>query len=41
MSQKITVTQLLKQLTDQNIQKVKLAITDLDGVLRGKVIRMY
>lgn len=38
MSQKITVTQLLKQLTDQNIQKVKLAITDLDGVLRGKVI---
>ncbi|MCO5239860.1 MAG: glutamine synthetase family protein [Chitinophagaceae bacterium] len=38
MSQKITVTQLLQQLSDQNIQKVKLAITDLDGVLRGKVI---
>ena len=29
---------LLKQLTDQKTQKVKLAITDIDGVLRGKVI---
>ena len=29
---------LLKQLADQKTQKVKLAITDIDGVLRGKVI---
>lgn len=33
-----TISALLKQLADQNIQKVKLAITDIDGVLRGKVI---
>lgn len=33
-----TTSVLLKQLADQNIQKVKLAITDIDGVLRGKVI---
>ena len=38
MPQKLTVTKLLQQLSDQNIQKVKLAVTDLDGVLRGKVI---
>ena len=29
---------LLKQLTGQNIEKVKVAITDIDGVLRGKLI---
>ena len=33
-----TAAKLIKQLADQNIQKVKLAITDMDGVLRGKVI---
>ena len=34
----LTTASLLKQLTDLNAQKVKLAITDLDGVLRGKVM---
>lgn len=29
---------LLKQLADKKTQKVKLAVTDIDGVLRGKVI---
>lgn len=29
---------LLQQLADKNTRKVKLAITDIDGVLRGKVI---
>lgn len=38
MPQTLTVTKLLQQLSDQNIQKVKLAVTDLDGILRGKVI---
>lgn len=38
MSQKLTIANILQQLTDQNIQKVKLAVTDIDGVLRGKVI---
>jgi glutamine synthetase len=34
----LTTTSLLKQLADLNTQKVKLAVTDLDGVLRGKVM---
>ena len=38
MAQKLTATKLLQQLSDQHIQKVKLAVTDIDGVLRGKVI---
>ena len=38
MQQKLTTTKLLQQLSDQHIQKVKLAVTDLDGILRGKVI---
>jgi glutamine synthetase len=38
MAQKLTTTKLLQQLSDQNIQKVKLAVTDLDGILRGKLI---
>lgn len=38
MPQKLTTAKLLQQLSDQHIQKVKLAVTDLDGVLRGKVI---
>jgi glutamine synthetase len=29
---------LLQQLTDKNTRKVKVAVTDIDGVLRGKVI---
>lgn len=29
---------LLQQLAEQNTEKVKLAVTDLDGVLRGKMI---
>ncbi len=33
-----TSARLIKQLAEQNIQKVKLAVTDIDGVLRGKVI---
>lgn len=33
-----TSSRLIKQLTEQNIQKVKLAVTDIDGILRGKVI---
>lgn len=38
MPPKLTATKLIQQLTEQNTQKVKLAITDMDGVLRGKVI---
>ena len=38
MQQKLTTTKLLQQLSDQHVQKVKLAVTDLDGILRGKVI---
>lgn len=33
-----TAAKIVKQLAEQNIQKVKLAVTDIDGVLRGKVI---
>src|SRR3954447_19292067 len=29
---------LLQQLAEQNTEKVKVAITDIDGVLRGKMI---
>src|SRR4051812_39934358 len=29
---------ILQQLAEQNTEKVKLAVTDLDGVLRGKMI---
>lgn len=38
MPPKITAAKLIQQLTEQNTLKVKLAITDIDGVLRGKVI---
>lgn len=34
----ISTSALLKQLADKKMQKVKLAVTDIDGVLRGKVI---
>jgi len=33
-----TVADILELLSERNTQKVKLAITDIDGVLRGKVI---
>ena len=36
--QKITDSEILRQLAEQNIEKVKVAATDLDGVLRGKMI---
>jgi glutamine synthetase len=29
---------LLQQLTEQNTEKVKLAVTDIDGILRGKMV---
>src|ERR1700742_2665698 len=38
MSSKLSLPELLQQLTARNTEKVKLAITDIDGVLRGKVI---
>ncbi len=34
----IAPADLLKQLAEKNIDKVKVAITDIDGVLRGKMI---
>ncbi|MBX3254383.1 MAG: glutamine synthetase [Chitinophagaceae bacterium] len=34
----MTVAELIQQLTELNTQKIKLAVTDIDGVLRGKVI---
>ncbi|HEY4061520.1 MAG TPA: glutamine synthetase [Puia sp.] len=33
-----SLTELLQQLAGQHTEKVKLAITDIDGILRGKVI---
>jgi len=38
MSNKQSLAELLAYLTEQQTEKVKLAITDIDGVLRGKVI---
>jgi glutamine synthetase len=38
MRNKQSLPELLKQLAAQETTKVKLAITDIDGVLRGKVI---
>ncbi|MBS1596948.1 MAG: glutamine synthetase [Bacteroidetes bacterium] len=38
MNNKQTIAEILQQLTEQNTEKVKLAVTDIDGVLRGKVI---
>jgi len=34
----IVLTELLKQLAEKNTTKVKLAITDMDGILRGKMV---
>ncbi|MFT3934654.1 MAG: glutamine synthetase family protein [Chitinophagaceae bacterium] len=38
MQQNPNPATLIQQLAEKNIHKVKLAITDIDGVLRGKVI---
>jgi glutamine synthetase len=38
MSQQITIKEVLKSLTGSDVQKVKLAVTDIDGILRGKII---
>lgn len=38
MSNKLSLTELLHQLESAKTEKVKLAITDIDGVLRGKVM---
>ncbi len=38
MSLPLAPAKLIKLLKDQDIQKVKLAVTDIDGILRGKVI---
>ena len=35
---KLSTPEIIKQLTEKNTLKVKLAVTDIDGVLRGKVI---
>lgn len=37
-SQESSAAKILQQLAEQNTEKVKLAITDIDGVLRGKMI---
>ena len=38
MRQKQSLDELLRQLTDQNTEKIKLAIVDVDGILRGKMV---
>ncbi|HVM90047.1 MAG TPA: glutamine synthetase family protein [Puia sp.] len=38
MQARQNATALLKELSERNIAKVKLAVTDTDGILRGKVI---
>jgi glutamine synthetase len=38
MNGKLSLPELLQQLAAGNTEKVKLAVTDIDGVLRGKVI---
>jgi len=38
MNNQPTIEEILQQLTEQNTEKVKLAVTDIDGILRGKVI---
>jgi glutamine synthetase len=38
MSRKQSMNDLVSQLAEQDTQKVKLAVTDIDGVLRGKVV---
>ena len=36
--QQVSPDDILKQLAEQNTEKVKVAVTDLDGILRGKMI---
>src|SRR6516164_543240 len=38
MTKKQSTTEIIQLMTQQEAEKVKLAITDIDGVLRGKVI---
>jgi glutamine synthetase len=38
MLPKKTIQEILQQLVDQNTEKVKLAVTDMDGILRGKIM---
>src|SRR5579871_1633314 len=38
MKNKQTPSELLKQLASRDVTKVKLAVVDIDGILRGKVI---
>jgi glutamine synthetase len=40
MHNKQSVKEITKKVTDSGSQKVKLAITDIDGILRGKMISM-
>ena len=36
--QKLSVGDITKQLKEKSTTKVKLAVTDIDGILRGKMI---
>jgi glutamine synthetase len=38
MQNKQSMNEVLQQLAEQNAEKVKLAIVDVDGILRGKII---
>ncbi len=38
MSSQLSIKQVLQALTDIHAEKVKIAVTDMDGILRGKVI---
>ena len=38
MTNRVAIADLLFQLEGEGVEKVKLAVTDIDGVLRGKVI---
>ena len=37
-NQPLSKDKVLQQLAEQNTEKVKLAVTDIDGILRGKMI---
>jgi glutamine synthetase len=38
MANKKSIPALIQQLAEQNVEKVKIAVVDIDGILRGKVI---
>ncbi|HVU58791.1 MAG TPA: glutamine synthetase [Puia sp.] len=40
MRNQLSLPELLQELTEESASKVKLAITDIDGVLRGKLISL-